>query len=245
MKSGRRRFTPGLWPSIATLLMVPFLVSLGMWQLDRAGQKREIHASYMQRQQAPVVDLNREVALRQDEQQILWHRVRAYGHFDETIQVLLDNQVKNNQAGYFVFTPFQLHGDATWYLVNRGWLPAGPDRSKLPVLSHSSGSLQISGVAKHAQGTGILLGAQTEEEPQPGIYRVNRIVIPHLEKLLNRKLKPYVIRLDGESLAGYLRDWPLPGSDENMHLGYAFQWFALACMVLVIYIVLNLKKRDE
>ena len=245
MKFGLWTFTPGLWPSVATLIVVPFLASLGMWQLDRAGQKRELHSTYIQRQQAAPVDLNREIILRQDEQKILWHRVSAFGQFDESVQVLLDNQVKNNQAGYFVFTPFQLEGSDSWFLVNRGWLSAGLDRNKLPEFMHSNGLLQITGVVKHAQGTGILLGGKTEEELVPGIYRVNRIELPRLEKQLGRSLMPYVIRLDRESPSGYLREWSQPGSDENMHLGYAFQWFALTGMVLIIYIVLNLKKTDE
>lgn len=245
MRIGNWTFTPGLWPSVATLLVVPFLFSLGIWQLDRAGQKRELHHAYMQRQQAVPLDLNQlNINLRR-KQEILWHRVSAQGQFDESVQVLLDNQVRNNQAGYFIFTPFRLQGEDTWYLVNRGWLSAGPDRGKLPTLINRREMVRITGIAKSPQGTGITLGSQTTEEPVPGVFRVNRIELEKLQEQLGRELMPYVIRLDADSPAGYMRKWPQPGSDENMHLGYAFQWFALAILLLVIFFLVNLSKIIE
>ena len=245
MRISNWTFTPGLWPSVATLLVVPFLFTLGIWQLDRAGQKRELHHAYMQRQQTAPLDLNRLDTNQRCKQKILWHRVSALGQFDESVQVLLDNQVKNNQAGYLVFTPFRLEGEDSWYLVNRGWLSAGSDRDILPTFINSREMVRITGITKSPQGTGILLGSQTTEEPVPGVFRVNRIELEKLQVQLGRDLMPYVIRLDADSPAGYLRKWPQPGSDENMHLGYAFQWFALSGMVLVIYLVVNLKKYRE
>ena len=37
MRFGNYKFSPGLWPTLATLLLLPLLTGLGIWQLERAG----------------------------------------------------------------------------------------------------------------------------------------------------------------------------------------------------------------
>ena len=70
----------------------------------------------------------------------------------------------------------------------------------------------------------------------------------HLELQRYAKSVPFsiqlfVVRLDAKSGAGgFTRNWPPPGENISMHLGYAYQWFGFALTLLVIYIVLNLKK---
>ena len=39
--SAKRRFRPRLLPTIATVVLLPVLASLGVWQLERADEKRE------------------------------------------------------------------------------------------------------------------------------------------------------------------------------------------------------------
>ena len=56
-------------------------------------------------------------------------------------------------------------------------------------------------------------------------------------------LYPYIIRLSPESNHGYIRNWQLQNSGENVHVGYAFQWFAFAATLFVIYFVMNIKKK--
>ena len=36
--------------------------------------------------------------------------------------------------------------------------------------------------------------------------------------------------------AKLLREWSLPVSDVSMHLGYAFQWFALSALIAGLYV---------
>ena len=42
MRIGRFDFSPGLWPTLATLAILPLLLGLGIWQLDRAAWKQSI-----------------------------------------------------------------------------------------------------------------------------------------------------------------------------------------------------------
>ena len=42
MQIGNKTFKPGLIPTIVTLLILPVLLRLGFWQLDRAEEKRDL-----------------------------------------------------------------------------------------------------------------------------------------------------------------------------------------------------------
>ena len=35
---------------------------------------------------------------------------------------------------------------------------------------------------------------------------------------------------------GLLRQWPLPAADVHKHYGYAFQWFAMATLIVGLYV---------
>jgi surfeit locus 1 family protein len=47
-----------------------------------------------------------------------------------------------------------------------------------------------------------------------------------------------VVQEDGANppADGLLRQWPPPAADVHKHYGYAFQWFALSALVLVLYV---------
>ena len=61
--------------------------------------------------------------------------------------------------------------------------------------------------------------------------------------LIQNKLLPYIVRLSPESKQGYIRKWKVRDSGENIHIGYAYQWFAFAITLFVIYFVMNIKKK--
>ena len=246
MQIGAWQFTPNLWPSVATLVILPVLLALGFWQLDRADQKRTIHKEFLQHQVFEITDLNSAHSIRVNKNEMMWRNVKANGQFKTNMQVLLDNQVVNSVAGYYVYTPFQLMNEDIWVLVNRGWLASGNDRNVPPGFGEIENTdTEITGVAKEAQSMGILLGDEKIEQMSEGVFRMQRINLQEIEELMEHDLLPYIIRLHPGSANGYHRDWRLSGSGEEKHLGYAFQWFALAAALVIIYIVVNLKKTNS
>jgi cytochrome oxidase assembly protein ShyY1 len=53
--SSRLIFKPRLVPTLAVLIILPLLMILCFWQLDRAGQKRLLQQSFIEKsEQAPV-----------------------------------------------------------------------------------------------------------------------------------------------------------------------------------------------
>ncbi|HKK16632.1 MAG TPA: SURF1 family protein [Gammaproteobacteria bacterium] len=242
MQIGAWQFKPRLLPSLATLLFFPLLLSLGFWQLDRAEQKHARFAESMRYQNLPPMLLNREPAERLQRPDMLWRPVRMKGELDSKHILLLDNQVHKGEAGYYVFEPFHVAGSDSLVLVNRGWIAAGENRQKLPAVSSPDGEVTLTGMVKHVPSTGIFLGDNAIEKAGINTYRLQRIHIDEVEQLLGRKLPAWIVRLQPDSDHGFTREWPQEGSGEARHLGYAFQWFALALTLLVIYIVVNCKK---
>ena len=112
-------------------------------------------------------------------------------------------------------------------LVNRGWLPAGLDRGRLPPVESLPGEVSIRGVIKAPPKTGLVLKALPPERLGADSVRVQRLDIKELEEFVDAELAPFVLRLLPESGHGFGRDWRLPGSGEQVHNGYAFQWFGL------------------
>ena len=224
------------------VIMLAILISLGMWQLDRAEQKREIHEKFLQHQSAEIIDLNSEHAVRADKSAMLWRNVKVNGTFTDDVHILLDNQVMKGEAGYFVFTPFRFSDENIWALVNRGWLPAGKDRMISPSFDTNAEEVNIIGVATEVPATGLLLGEPAIETMTDNIIRLPHIDLQEIAGLIKQDLFPYVIRLQPESAQGFLREWSIPGSGEERHLGYAFQWFALAATLAVIYLVVTIKR---
>ena len=236
------QFKPKLIPTISVIVLFPALLALGFWQLDRAHQKEALYGQYQHRRVLDPVNLNATSARDINAGNLLWRRATVQGVYDNGNNYLLDNQVMNGQPGYFIYTPFRPVPGKSRVLVNRGWVPADPDRSRLPVVPTPSGPVTLDGVIKGMPVTGILLGKDLTEDLPGGIIRVQTIDLNTISRRTGHKLLPFIIRLNPASASGFIRTWAEPGSGKEKHLGYAFQWFLMAAALMIIYVVVNLKR---
>lgn len=101
-RSMRGAFRPGLLPTLVVLGLLPVLLWLGTWQLQRADEKRALLASYEARRGAEPVSPGQLEGLRDP----AYVRVRLHGRFDQRHTLLLDNRLRNGQAGVEVLQPF-------------------------------------------------------------------------------------------------------------------------------------------
>jgi surfeit locus 1 family protein len=221
------------------------LLALGFWQLDRTDQKETIQRQFMYRYESSPVDLNKNTPERVEKDLMLWRKSVIQGNYSTAHIFLLDNQVVDSQVGYFVFTPFKLATESLWVLINRGWVKAGPSREVAPRIKTPETGIKINGVIKPPPRTGLMLGQGGIEKITGTTYRVQHLNIDQIAEYTKLRFLPYVVRLDPNDPYGFKREWRLPGSGKEKHLGYAFQWFALAITLLIIYIVVNLKKREK
>lgn len=226
-------------PTIATLLLLPVLVNLGLWQARKAEQKQALQEIYDQREKGPPVHLGAQPL---EPESIRYSRVVARGRYEPAYQVLLDNQVYGESVGYHVLTPLRIEGGAMCVLVNRGWVPIGRDRSVLPKIDTPQGEVEVDGYAVVPSGKFFEL-AKTEEV-QGGWQKVwQNLDLRRYQGVVPFPVQPAVIRLDPASSAGgYVREWPRPDARIEMHRGYALQWYGMAVVLVVFYLSATIKK---
>ena len=237
-----RHFNPGLWPSLAGLVLFLLLIRLGFWQLDRAQEKQALETRYQAQINAEPVNLGQAIRHSGQAQQMYWRKCILTGSYDPQTVFLLDNQVWRGDVGYQVFSRFVLP-DGTSVLVDRGWVAAPGTRSEAPEIHTATGPVTLTGVAKPAPVSGIRLKPDVAESLGSNLVRVQRIDLAQVGVHYDWELLPYVVRLDPPATDGLSWNGTAPGFGRERHLGYAFQWFALATTLLVIYIVVNMKKR--
>ncbi|MGB5305188.1 MAG: SURF1 family protein [Gammaproteobacteria bacterium] len=239
MRVGAYEFKPGLWPSIATLVLLPGMIALGIWQLERAAWKQGLvdeHAARIQQAQMPVNALPDDAYMQQ------YRPVSARGRYDLEHQLLLDNRIYQQRPGYHVLTPLLLTDRDEAVLVNRGWVQLGPDRAVLPALPGPDGEVLVTAIIKLPPERIFRLDA-VEEVHTGWPQVVQHVEIAQLEKRLGYKLIPATLLLDSAAAHGFTRDWqPVYDVPPDKHRAYAMQWFTLALVLLVIYIGVNSKR---
>ena len=170
-------------------------------------------------------------------------QVHLDGRYDSSHQFLQDNRTHQGRPGYYVLTPFRIEGRAA-VLVNRGWVPAGPDRASLPRVAAPGGELRLKGTVRVPREDLYVLG--DTGYGVPGWPRVvQRVELDSMQRALGYPLAAWVVALDPAAPHGYVREWKAaPGLTPDRHRGYAFQWFALATALFVIWVVVNLKRQS-
>ncbi len=228
---------------IAYLCLLPILLTLGVWQLNRAEEKRALIGLQEQRQSSEKLVLS--ATMPGSAEALLYKPIQAVGHYDGNHQYLLDNQVSKGKVGYFVLTPFRLNNENKAVLVNRGWLPLGKGRSDLPDVNVELREITMTGRINRFPTVGLkLVGAEIPTDSWPALVQV--IDTDVLAKQLGYPLFNFQVELDKEAGYGFKREWrePLTMSPEK-HVAYAVQWFLLAITLTVLFVKYGFKKRHD
>lgn len=237
------RFRPKLIPTLATIALLPILVSLGLWQSDKARQKQELLDTYDAGASQPGVLITPDLV---NAESYRYKKVMVRGRFDATYQILLDNRVHKAEAGYHVITPLKIENSNVYILINRGWLPVGSDRAVLPQISTPTELLEISGIATLPPSKIYTL--KPDENIANGWLKVwQNLDFKRYQEATHLVLQPVVIQMDKDGPGGFVHDWSRPDLRMETNLGYAFQWYGMAAILVLIYIGSNIQKtkKDE
>jgi len=238
MRIGAFDFRPGLWPTVATLLLLPLMTGLGIWQLERASWKQQLVDMHEGRGRLSPIGL----AAASEGGDLQYRSVFARGHYDMEHQLLLDNRTFNGHAGYHVLTPLKLANSDKVVLVNRGWVPLGSSRAVLPEIPGTYGEVLVDATIKLPPKKFFRLGEM--DEPNTSWPKVvQQLQLEPLGQMLDVTLEPLILLLDKEDQFGFIRDWkPVYGVTPDKHKAYAVQWFTLAVVLLMIYVGANSKR---
>ncbi len=222
------------------------LCALGLWQLERAADKEARQAAFEAARASGAVWDGR--AGDRPGPPSEFARVDWRGRYDGAHQFLQDNRTLRGRAGYYVLTPFRpaagAGADAAAVLVNRGWVPAGPRRDALPDVGAPAAEVRVRGTVRLPREDLFVLG-DTGYEGRDGWPRVvQRVELDPMRRALGYPLAGWLVALDPDAPHGYAREWrAAPGMPPARHRAYAFQWFALAAALFVIWAALGLRRR--
>lgn len=222
--------------TVAAVVAVAVTASLGRWQLNRADQKLALQAQMGERSALPSLDNAGLLASTstQDAAAVasVHHRgVVVTGRWVPQAQVFLDNRQMAGRVGFFHVMPLRIEGTERVVLVQRGWAPRDfQDRSRVPDVPTPEGTVRIEGRLAPPPAQLYQLG-----EAAPGVIRQN-IDLPELARETGLNLLPLSIQQTGDADDGLLRQWPAPAVDVSRHHGYAFQWFALSSLLILLYL---------
>lgn len=246
----------GIVSIIVSLLLIALFARLGLWQLDRADEKKAMLAAKdIASNNGPLLTLEREMSM----EDVEYRNVKLSGKYDYTRQFLLDNRIYHKQAGYEVITPFYVAMSDDFILVNRGWVGHNGKRDIKPEIPHATGAVigenpdtvALSGILTNPS-KGFSIGpALVETEPASSVDSGRNwpLVLQYIDyatiadKVDKIPVVNGVVVADQGQNGDLIYNWQPVANGPMKHYGYAFQWFAMLVAVVVLFIYLNFFKR--
>ncbi len=239
------QFKPKLAPSIATLIVLPILMSLGFWQLERAELKQQQLDNYTARSEQKAMLLtaanNSDVIKIADAK---YQKFEVTGRYDARHSFLIDNRVHQSQVGFYVVTPFVIENSKTVILVNRGWLKGKRYRADLPDFITTNEKIILKGTG-YVPSTNFFAVDNVKISNQSFPVIIQNIDFAAIREVLKMELYPFILRLDPKDKTGFVRDWRVVTSSPEKSQSYAAQWFTMALVVLIIYISSSVRLKRE
>jgi cytochrome oxidase assembly protein ShyY1 len=218
--------------TVLVVALLPALMALGWWQLDRAADKRASQARYLERLGQPPRVPPASLA------DAGFLRVSLDGEYQPDRHYLVDNRVRDGRPGYWVVSHFRAN-DGRVYLVNRGWLAAPASRDELPNVTTPDGRQRLVGVIWPDLGLPPLLAP----DPWPARWpkRVQRLDVARMAED-GAAVAAFEVRLE-PGQPGVLAAAPVHMNFmPERHQGYAVQWFGLAVVLIVGYVVFGFRR---
>lgn len=207
---------------VLTVIMIALMTVMGVWQLSRAEEKRQLQREWDSRSQIEL-GLGEALAVNSP----FGHRLRVSGVYLAGGDLFLDNQTDEGRVGYRLVRPLQTA--AGLLAVDIGWIQADADRSRLPVVSlPEDDSVELTGFIVRPYLPPLSLGSHRQD---PLTARVQSLQPALLARHWGEPVLPFILRTaEGAVLES---GWQPVVMGPERHTGYAIQWFSMALAVLV------------
>ncbi len=221
------------------VVLVIALVNLGLWQLRRLDERRELNTLVAERGAAEVVAVTAllDPDMSGDDAAAAAHRVvSAVGVYSVDEEVLVRSRSLDGQPGAWVLTPLRL-GGGVGVAVNRGWVPVPVGSDIPPEATPPSGRVEITGLVQATQTRGRFGSVDPATDELETLARAD---IARLDRQVGDDLVPAFIQLEDQAPAGGSLPIALerPGLDEGPHLSYAIQWFTFSAIAAGGYLLI-------
>ncbi|MGQ0594515.1 MAG: SURF1 family protein [Gammaproteobacteria bacterium] len=242
---GRKaRWSAEIGLGIAALCLAVLFARLGFWQIGRAAEKEALASAAAAGARLPAITFETAVG---SADELRFRKAILRGSFEALHQLFIDNQTNHGRAGYhvitpLVITPLRLAHSGRRILVNRGWVPMGPDREHLPAIEAPAGEIELRGVLDRPPAPRFAIDRLSRPGPEWG-RRWAYLDLGYFVRSTGLSVEPYVMLLDPGAPYGFVREWPRLQGRHHRHLSYAGQWFLLAGVTVSAYLALWRSRR--
>jgi len=224
---------------LLTLFGVAAFVTLGTWQLDRAAQKERLFAAFAGAGSQTPVALDEARRTRDSQRYPL---VSVRGRYDPKHAYVLDDQTHDGKVGSVAYAIFEPADGSAPLLADRGFV-ARDARGQRPTIPPApEGEQQILALYAPPPGSGLRLGGNALPRqstwPKSSIY----LDVGEIAADAGRSLDPKVLLLAPEQGSGFIREWRPDVFPPERHRGYAFTWFTLAAVVVIVFVTMHWRK---
>lgn len=256
MRLFNRQFSPKLWAVLLYLCVLSCMLWLGSWQLQRAALKISLQESAELARDAaatPIADIDDIMKAAAS-----YQRVSLQGRYDAERQFLWDNRTHKGNAGFEVLVPLKLANGQS-VLVNRGWIAPGASRQQLPAVELPQSVMQetivIDGFLSRpsqgfASGPAVALAQTWPKVLQ--YFDYDAISVELGEPILPVVVQAQAVDTDAVSVSvltsrseWLTANWQPAASGPAKHYSYAFQWFAMAFSLTILFFVVNIHTRES
>lgn len=230
--------------TVFTLLLFPGLLYLGFWQLDRAEEKRALALRNAQRQDMVALShselfkpLSQTVLSASGLAELADRKVSVAGYLNPKDYVLIDNRINNGRFGYEVVVLIATEEGRV--PVNLGWIAGDSARRSIPEPNLTEGEVQLAGRVYIPTSTAYLLEPQAPPAGFPAVvqnYDAGNFA-PALSQRINQTVLPVLVRIASEDPLAFSANWAVINQSPEKHTGYAVQWFTMAGVLLLAFIV--------
>ena len=228
-------------PGLVSLVCLAILAGLGIWQLQRKGEKEALIGRIVARSQAdpPGTPPARDAWNAERDE---FKRVTVTGTLlndqETLVHGLAAGAVPGNALqGYYVLTPLK-RDDGGFVLINRGFIPTELKDPARREAAQIAGPTTVTGMLRGPEVRTMFVPAP---EPARGEWfhrDIDGIAAAH-----GITVMPYLIEADATANPG---GWPKGGQLRidlpNNHLQYAFTWFGIAACLVGVFGVFAWKR---
>lgn len=225
-------FRPLFWPTLFTVLALPVLIGLSLWQVERLEWKEGLLAKIAERIGAEAVPLPASADwAAYDAREQEYTRVVVEGSF-LPVEFHYFTQGERGAPGYAVISPLET-ADGALVFIDRGFVPVAlkeaASRGGVP-----EGELTFNGIIRAPSERGTFDGA---DDPEKNVWMVRDPAIMGAG-LGDAPIAPFIVEAEEGAFPG---EWPRAGRTRidipNNHLDYALTWGGLALVLIVIYVL--------
>lgn len=222
-----------LIPLLMTAIMLPVLIGLGAWQLERKAWKEDLIARLAAGRTAEPVSLKDVWQRYQNGDNVEYVRVRVTGVFDHGSERYVYAPREQSQ-GFDVYTALRSEDGVVY--VNRGWVP---DKLRDPVSraqGQLAGPVTVTGLARLPEVKGMFT---PEDDPKGNRwYRRDPPAFAASGDMGNNlPVAPFAIDAEVEPVnpGGWPKATPTEIRLSNRHLEYVLTWWGLAATLIVVF----------